>query len=66
MFDTRKFGRYLSKLRKTADMTQSEFADKLNITRQAVSRYEPTAKLDPTAKGGMYAEMYSRQSLGYV
>ena len=40
MFDTRKFGGYMSRLRKKADMTQSELADKLNLTRQAVSRYE--------------------------
>ena len=40
MFDTRKFGGYLSRLRKKADMTQSELADRLNLTRQSVSRYE--------------------------
>ncbi len=40
MFDTQKFGHALSLLRKEADMTQSEVADRLNLSRQAVSRYE--------------------------
>lgn len=40
MFSTKKFGGYLSRIRKNADMTQSELADKLNLTRQAISRYE--------------------------
>lgn len=40
MFDTKKFGAYLSRLRKNADMTQSDLAIKLNLTRQAISKYE--------------------------
>lgn len=40
MFDIRKFGGYLCCLRKKADMTQMELADRLNLTRQAISRYE--------------------------
>ena len=40
MFDIKKFGAYTSKLRKKADMTQSELAERLNLTRQAISKYE--------------------------
>ena len=40
MFDTRKFGAFIARLRKNADMTQSELSDRLNLTRQAVSTYE--------------------------
>ena len=40
MFDADLFCANLSRLRRSADMTQSELADKLNLTRQAVSRYE--------------------------
>ena len=40
MFDIRKFGAYISKLRKESDMTQSMLADKLCLTRQTVSSYE--------------------------
>ena len=40
MFDANLFCENLSRLRRCADMTQSELADRLNITRQAVSRYE--------------------------
>ena len=40
MFDTQKFGRAIASLRKEADMTQNAVADRLNLSRQAVSRYE--------------------------
>lgn len=40
MFDIIKFGAHIAKLRKSADMTQSELADKISLTRQAVSKYE--------------------------
>lgn len=40
MFDIKKFGAYISRLRKKADMTQSELAVQLNLTRQAISKYE--------------------------
>lgn len=45
MFDAELFCANISKLRRDADMTQSELADKLNITRQAVSRYEKGVSL---------------------
>jgi transcriptional regulator with XRE-family HTH domain len=40
MFNTQAFGLKLSQLRKNADMTQSDLAERLNVTRQAVSKYE--------------------------
>ena len=40
MFDTKDFGAFVAKMRKNADITQSELAEKLNLTRQAVSKYE--------------------------
>lgn len=40
MFDLGKFGNFLSHLREGANMTQSELADRLNLPRLTVARYE--------------------------
>lgn len=40
MFSTIKFGGNICRLRKNADMTQSDLADRIGVTSQAVSRYE--------------------------
>lgn len=40
MFDTKKFGAFIAHKRKNANLTQSELAEKLNLTRQAISKYE--------------------------
>ena len=38
--DTLKIGRYIQRLRKAAGLTQKELAEKLNISFQAVSKWE--------------------------
>ena len=40
MLDMRKVGTYISGLRKQKDMTQVELADMLNVSHQAVSKWE--------------------------
>ncbi len=40
MFNTKIFGANISLLRKKSDITQSELADRLFVTRQAISKYE--------------------------
>lgn len=40
MIDTRVVGAYISELRRDADMSEAEMASKLNVTHQAVSKWE--------------------------
>jgi len=40
LFYTKKFGAYITAKRKDAGMTQSGLAQKLNLTRQSISKYE--------------------------
>ena len=47
--DALKVGRYIRHLRKTAGMTQKDLADKLNISFQAVSKWENGDALPDTA-----------------
>lgn len=58
MFDTIKFGKALSTLRKEADMTQNEVADKLNLSRQAISKYERGESFPDVSVLVMIAELF--------
>ncbi len=40
MFNTILFGQQLSRLRRNADMTQSDLGERVGVTRQAISKYE--------------------------
>jgi len=40
LFETKRFGVFISLKRKEAGMTQSNLAEKLGLTRQSVSMYE--------------------------
>ncbi|MBQ2767025.1 MAG: helix-turn-helix transcriptional regulator [Clostridia bacterium] len=68
MFDTIKFGRALSTLRKESDMTQNEVADKLNLSRQAISKYERGESFPDISVLVMMAELFHitlDQLIGY-
>ena len=59
MFDTLKFGKALSTLRKQADMTQNEVADRLNLSRQAISKYERGESFPDISILVMIAELFN-------
>ena len=59
MFDTMKFGKALSTLRKQADMTQNEVADRLNLSRQAISKYERGESFPDISVLVMIAELFN-------
>ena len=58
MFDTIKFGKALSTLRKEADMTQNEVADRLNLSRQGISKYERGESFPDISVLVMLAELF--------
>lgn len=59
MFDTIQFGKALSTLRKEADMTQNEVADRLNLSRQAISKYERGESFPDISTLVMIAEIFN-------
>jgi len=59
MFDTMKFGKALSTLRKEADMTQNEVADRLNLSRQSISKYERGESFPDISVLVMIAELFN-------
>ena len=68
MFDTIKFGKALSTLRKKSDMTQNEVADKLNLSHQAISKYERGESFPDISVLVMIAELFNvtlDQLIGY-
>ena len=68
MFDIVKFGKALSTLRKNTDMTQNEVADKLNLSRQAISKYERGESFPDISVLVMIAELFDLtldQLIGY-
>jgi len=57
MFDMQKVGRNISTLRKKANMTQMELADRLGISFQAVSNWERGNTMPDISKLGELSEM---------
>jgi len=58
MIDSRKIGAYISNLRKERDWTQMELAEYLNVTHQAVSKWERGESLPDIATFPRLAELF--------
>lgn len=58
MLDIRKAGAYISKLRKERDMTQIQLADQLNVSHQAVSKWERGESLPDIGTIPVIAKMF--------
>ena len=49
--DKKQFGNFIAQLRKENNMTQSELAEKLNISAKAVSKWETGVSLNASLAG---------------
>ncbi|WP_058303969.1 helix-turn-helix domain-containing protein [Gorillibacterium timonense] len=58
MFDMRQVGQTINELRKKADMTQMELADRLDISYQAVSNWERGTSMPDISKLPELAELF--------
>ena len=56
--DNGKFGAFLSRLRKEKGMTQLELAEAVEVSRQAVSKWESGSALPSTEKLRSLSELY--------
>lgn len=60
MLDLRKIGAYISKLRKDQDLTQLELADQLNVSHQAVSKWERGDSLPDIGTLPKFARLFGK------
>ena len=60
MLDTRKIGAYISKLRKAQDKTQMEIADELNVSHQAVSKWERGESMPDIGTLPLIADLFEK------
>ncbi|WP_164522662.1 helix-turn-helix transcriptional regulator [Paenibacillus baekrokdamisoli] len=60
MLDLRKIGAYISKLRKDQDLTQLELANQLNVSHQAVSKWERGESLPDIGTLPQFAKLFGK------